>query len=137
MLDINYIRNNVSTVKKAVSDKLMSVDIDRLLELDALIRDTTATVDLLRAERNSLSKHTPQLHGTEKDAAIGRVKAIKEELSELESKLFQAKSEFDAIMLTVPSVPAPEVPIGKSDEDNVEIRRWGRYLSSDFLSKTI
>jgi len=135
MLDINYIRNNVSTVKKAVSDKLMSVDIDRLLELDALIRDTTATVDLLRAERNSLSKHTPQLHGTEKDAAIGRVKAIKEELSELESKLFQAKSEFDAIMLTVPSVPAPEVPIGKSDEDNVEIRRWGEIPKFGFPLK--
>jgi seryl-tRNA synthetase len=135
MLDINFIRKNVATVKKAVEDKLMNTDIDRLLELDIQIRDSNLTVDGLRAERNSLSKLTPQLNGNEKNAAIERVRTIKEELSELEARMSQAKVELNGIMLTVPSVPASEVPIGKGDKDNVEIRRWGEIPKFAFSTK--
>ncbi len=135
MLDINYIRNNADIVKKAVADKLMDVDIDRLLEINASIRSMTASAESLRAERNSLSKQMPKMQGEEKDAAIKRVRAIKEELAELENRLSRSKAEFDAIMLTVPSVPAPEVPVGKSEEDNVEIRRWGEIPTFGFPAR--
>lgn len=135
MLDINYIRNNADLVKKAVVDKLMNADIDRLLELDVQIRESTAQIDAIRAERNNLSKRTPHLNGIEKNAAIERVKAIKGELSVLEGRLFALKKEFDNIMLMVPSVPAPEVPIGKDDGDNVEIRRWGNIPEFGFTPK--
>lgn len=135
MLDINYIRNNPDIVKKAVVDKLMTADIDRLLELDVQIRETTAQADNIRAERNNLSKKTPQLLEPERTTAIKRVKALKEELSVLECKLSDSKKEFDNIMLTVPSIPAPEVPIGKDDADNVEIRIWGDIPKYDFAPK--
>lgn len=135
MLDINYIRNNADLVKKAVVDKLMNADIDRLLELDVQIRESTAQIDAIRAERNNLSKRTPHLNGIEKNAAIERVKAIKGELSVLEGRLSALKKEFDDIMLMVPSVPAPEVPIGKDDGDNVEIRRWGNIPEFGFTPK--
>ena len=124
MLDINYIRDNAATVRKAAADKLMNVDIDSLLELDALIRNSTSEIEMLRAERNNLSKQIPQFDGEEKSAAIKRVKAIKEKLCGFEEALSGLRKEFDGLMLTVPSIPAPEVPIGKSEEDNVEIRRW-------------
>lgn len=74
MLDINFIRNNVSVVKKAVSDKRMETDIDRLLQVDSEIRNATAVMDALRAERNSLSKQTLLLQGNDKNAAIERAK---------------------------------------------------------------
>lgn len=135
MLDINFIRNNPDIVKKAVFDKLMNTDIDRLLELDVQIRESTAQADTIRAERNNLSKKTPQLNESERIIAIERVKALKEELSVLEGKLSDKKKEFDNIMLTVPSIPAPEVPIGKDDADNVEIRRWGDIPKFDFAPK--
>lgn len=135
MLDINYIRSNADTVKKAVSDKLMNTDIDKLLELDLMIRNSTVNADLLRAERNSLSKQAPQLIGDEKSTVVERVRAIRKELSDIEAKLTDAKDEFDRIMLTVPSVPAPEVPFGKGEEDNVEIKRWGKIPEFSFSPK--
>lgn len=135
MLDINYIRNNTETVKKAVTDKWMTTDIDRLLQIDLQIREGIGKVDALRAERNNLSKQTLHLKGDEKQAAIERGKTIKEELAVLESKLSVIKDEFDRIMLTVPSIPAPEVPVGRGDEDNVEVRRWGRIPTFAFVPK--
>ncbi|MCX7747575.1 MAG: serine--tRNA ligase [Clostridia bacterium] len=135
MLDINYIRNNPDIVKKAAQDKLMEVDVDRLLELDSKVRESTSLIETLRAERNSLSKQTPQLKGEEKEAAIQRVKKIKEDFTVLEGNISASKEEFDKIMLKVPSIPAPEVPIGKGEEDNVEIRRWGEIPEFGFTPK--
>lgn len=135
MLDINYIRANSGIVKKAAADKLMDTDIDRLLDLDGRIRNMTAAADKLRSERNSSSRQTPKLAGEEKMEAIERVREIKEELASIEGSLSEAKDEFDRIMLTVPSVPMPEVPLGKGEEDNVEIRRWGEKPDFGFVPK--
>jgi seryl-tRNA synthetase len=125
MLDINFIRENPEAVKQAAVNKLMNTNIDRLLELDALIREWVTSIDSLRAERNDLSKRMPQLPEAERAQAIARVKVIKEQLVQSEAQLAAYRSEFDEIMLTVPSLPAPEVPIGRSEADNVEIRKWG------------
>lgn len=81
-------------------------------------------VDSLRAERNALSKRIPTLDRATKNDAVEKVKAIKEKLSDLEKSLSEMKLEFDDLMLKVPSIPATEVPIGKDETDNVEIRRW-------------
>lgn len=133
MLDINFIRNNVEIMKAAIVNKMMTVNIDRLLELDIKIRELTTLTNTLRAERNALSKKAPLPEEEEK--RIYRVKAIKEELTSLENNLATLKQEFDSIMLTVPSVPAPGVPIGKSDDDNVEVKRWGEVPKFSFAPK--
>ncbi len=135
MLDINYIRAYPGIVKKAAEDKLMDTDVDSLLDLDVRIRNMTTAADMLRSERNNISKQTPMLAGEEKTKAIGRVREIKEELASIEGLLIEAKDEFDRIMLTVPSVPLPEVPLGKGEEDNVEIRRWGEKPDFGFVPK--
>jgi seryl-tRNA synthetase len=135
MLDINYIRNNPNIVKKAVRDKLMKADIDRLLELDIEIRMAITVVDSLRAEKNNLSKAIQTLEGSEKGVAIEKVKETKENLVVLDGNLSLLRQEFNEIMLTVPSIPAPEVPIGKNEDDNIEIRRWGKIPEFDFFPK--
>lgn len=135
MLDINFIRQNPDIVKKAVKDKLMKADIDRLLELDGQMREKTTAAEALRAERNNLSKLIPQMQGDEKNENIAKVKTLKDELASIEPELDTIKIEYDKIMLTVPSIPRPEVPIGKGDDDNVEIRRWGEIRKFDFTPK--
>jgi len=135
MLDINFIRQNPDIVKKAVKDKLMKADIDRLLELDGQMREKTTAAEALRAERNNLSKLIPQMQGDEKNENIAKVKTLKDELATIEPELDTIKIEYDKIMLTVPSIPRPEVPIGKGDDDNVEIRRWGEIRKFDFTPK--
>jgi len=135
MLDINFIRQNPDIVKKAVKDKLMKADIDRLLELDGQMREKTTAIEVLRAERNNLSRLIPQMEGAEKNENIAKVKTLKDECAVIEPEFEAIKVEFDKIMLTVPSIPRPEVPIGKGEEDNVEIRRWGEIRKFDFTPK--
>lgn len=132
MLDIGFIRNNPQIVKNAAINKLMDVDIDRLLVLDSEIRKNTTNIDLLRNERNKLTK---QSNNENKEKIIDKVKAIKKELTEKEATLEELKEEFTRLMLIVPSVPAPEVPIGKGEDDNVEIKKWGDIPEFDFEPK--
>jgi seryl-tRNA synthetase len=135
MLDIAYIRQNSGTVKKAAADKRMPVDIDRLLELDAELRENIKKTDSLRAERNKLSKEVPKLKGAERDAAVERVRSLKDELAACESGSASAQQEFDGLMLLVPSIPAPEVPVGAGEDDNVEVRRVGGVRKFDFTPR--
>jgi seryl-tRNA synthetase len=134
MLDINFIRENPQRVKKAVKDKLMNADIDRLLELDKIIKEMSSEIDVLRGERNALSKQI-NVNSNNRNFTIKRVKEIKDILAVKEPKLNTVRDEFVQIMLTVPSVPAPEVPIGRGEDGNVEIRRWGNIPKFDFEAK--
>ena len=136
MVDINFIRENPDIIKKAAADKLMSVDIDKLLGVDLSLREATNKTELLRAERNRISKLIPACGSPEeKEKLAEQVRTIKTDLSELENNMRDLRSEFDELMLRVPSVPAPEVPLGKGEEDNVEIRRVGQVREFDFKFK--
>jgi len=135
MLDINFIRNNSETVKQAAKNKLIDVDIDRLLFLDAEIRKNTVDIDLLRNERNSLSKLNKNESPGEKEKSAEKVKKIKQVLTEKETCLENSRKEFNQLMLNVPSVTAPEVPVGKDESDNVEIKRRGDIPEFDFAPK--
>ena len=133
MVDINFIRKNPNIVKKASADKSMPVDVDRLLVLDSSLREQTAKSDALRAERNRLSKNIPTCGDEkEKERLAEKVRLIKNELSEIENIVRVNRVEYDDLMLRVPSVPAPEVPIGKGEEDNMELRRVGEVRNFDF-----
>ena len=132
MPDINLIRENPDEYKKAAKDKRMDTDIDRLLALDAQIRAILVQVEALRARRNTLSKQIPALHGNEKDAVMAQMRALRQTLTDSEAALKTHQLEFDNIMLTVPSLPAPDVPVGLDDADNVELRRVGKRPEFDF-----
>jgi seryl-tRNA synthetase len=135
MLDVAFIRQNPDIVKKAAADKRMPVDIDRLLALDAELRDGGKKAEVLRAERNKLSKEIPSLKGEARETLVGRVRAIKEELAGFDAGFDGKQKEFDDLMLRVPSIPAPEVPIGAGEEDNIELRRAGEIRQFGFTPR--
>lgn len=135
MLDIKYIRENSDIVKKAAENKLIQVDIDRLLEVDKILRSKNQELDILREKRNTLSSTIPNLSEEEKKNTVLHVKELKEKIAVLEAEATPLKEEFDALMYTVPGVPFEEVPIGKTDEDNVQIRTVGEIPTFDFEIK--
>ena len=135
MLDIKYIRENADVVKTAAKNKLINVDVDRLLEVDKLLREVSQEADFLKEERNKLSSSIPSLNDAEKKETINHVKGLKEEISVLEEKITPLKEEYDALMYQIPGIPFEEVPIGKTDEDNVEIKKVGEIPSFDFEIK--
>ena len=135
MLDIKYIRENSDIVKEAAKNKLIDVDIDRLLEVDEKLRKLNQEADKIKEERNTISSSIPKLSDDEKKDAIAHVKELKEKISKYDDEITPLKEEFDALMYEVPGVPLPEVPIGKTDEDNVLYKTVGQIPTFDFELK--
>ncbi|MFP4596657.1 MAG: serine--tRNA ligase [Persicimonas sp.] len=132
MLDINFIRENVATVKKAAADKGFDVDIDRLVELDERRRELIQDNEQVRARRNEVSSAIPTVSDDERGELIEEGKQLKEKLQQLDEALGQVKEEYEQLLLMVPNVPLEEVPYGESDEDNVEVRTYKVPTEFDF-----
>lgn len=135
MLDIKFIRENPEVVKTAAKNKLINVDIDRLLQVDEDLRKVSQEADTLKEERNKLSSSIPSLSNDEKQKTINYVKELKEKIAVLDEKIEPLKKEFTELMYQVPGIPFEEVPIGKDDEENVEIKRVGEIPTFDFEIK--
>ena len=133
MLGINFIRKNPNAVKQAAINKGFTVDINRLLTLDASLQEASKKIDTLRAERNRLSKLVQTCtNSNERELLVEQVRLLKNNLSSNEAATRNIRTEFDTLMLHIPSIPAPEVPIGKNEDDNVELRQVGQIPDFSF-----
>jgi seryl-tRNA synthetase len=135
MLDIQYIRQNADTVRAAIANKGFDLDLDELLAADKERRETTTVLEQKRARKNELSALIPKASKDDRPKLVEEAKQVRTDIEQLEPKLAQVQARFQDLMLRVPSVPRPEVPIGKGEEDNVEIRRVGEPRKFDFTPK--
>lgn len=135
MLDIAFIRQNADTVRAAITNKRVDLDLDALLGADKERRETLAKVEQKRARKNEIAQLIPKASKEERPALIDEGKSVKTELEQLEPSLGEVQKRFDALMLKVPSIPRPEVPIGAGEDDNVEIRKVGAPRRFDFQPK--
>jgi seryl-tRNA synthetase len=137
MLDIKFIRENPDLVKKAVTDKQLTgtVDIDHLLEIDSKYSDTLKKVETYRSLKNKLSKAIAEVEPKEREKLIKESAAGKEALKQAEAELAGFKLELDNMLLWVPNPPADDVPFGKDDSGNVEVRKVGKIPDYDFEPK--
>ena len=149
MLDIKFVRENPEIVKENIKKKFQNEKlplVDEVIELDKLNRAAIQEASDLRAQRNQLSKANGGLfgklkkaEGAEKDAVqaeidanTAKVKANDERLAELEKLEEEYAARIRTIMLTIPNIIDPSVPIGESDEFNVEVQRFGEPAVPDF-----
>lgn len=132
MLDIKFIRENPELIKEGAVRKRIKIDIDRLLEVDEERRKLLQESDSLKAEKNEASQAISKLKGDEKNAAIARMKNVGERIKEIDAQLESVVNEFNSLMLRVPNPPDKEVPDGKDDTENVQIRSWGEIPKFDF-----
>lgn len=128
MLDIKFIRENLELCKTAAKNKNRVVDWDGLLALDEKRRELIGKAELLRAQRNEISKKRTE-------DAFARGKEIKDALKTLDEDLRAVEERFNSEMLTVPNVPDKSVPVGKDETGNVEIKKWGKPTEFDFTPK--
>ncbi len=136
MLDIKLIRDNPDLVKERLSrrDESYVKVIDKLLEIDEERRKIIKNIEDLRSERNEKSKLFPIYKKEGKDVSEiqNRVKEIGEIIKKLEENLEKKEEEFNNALYYIPNLPTEDVPIGKDENDNVEIRRWGKPRKFDF-----
>src|SRR5271165_4629814 len=135
MLDIQFIRQNADQVRAAIQNKRVALNLDELLDADKQRREATREIEEKRARKNELSSLIPKASKEERPKLVDEAKLVRTEIERLEPKLAEVQRRFQDLMLCVPSLPRPEVPIGKGEEDNVEIRRVGTPRSFDFQPK--
>lgn len=124
MIDLKLLRAEPGLYKQAALDKGIDLDFDRLLALDAEARDFRLKVENLRKERNELTRKVAQ-DADRRDENIRASRELGIELAELEATLTEIENELNRLLSFVPGLPCPAVPVGRTDEDNVEIRRVG------------
>ncbi|SMB91732.1 serine--tRNA ligase [Deinococcus hopiensis] len=126
MLDLKFIRENPDAVRRAIEVKGVSLDLGDLLQIDRELVELRQKVEALQAERNANAKLVPKATPTERTALIQKGKDLAEEIKVLEPTLRAHEDALKQLLLRVPNVPHPEVPVGKDDAENVELRREGR-----------
>lgn len=137
MLDIKRIRNNPDEVKKAIELKKENSNIDEFLEIDEKRREILKELESLKNTRNKESENIAKLKKEGKDAEelIKEMKEISDKIKAMESEVKQYDEKLEELLWTIPNIPHESVPVGDSDADNVEIRRWGDVREFDFEVK--
>ena len=149
MVDLKDVRDNPDRYRNAARLKKIDADVDRLLELDDKRRTLEQRRQQLTAEKNQSGKEIGQLQGQLKKAPPDQQPALQEKIKALQARPAQLKQEeaklsdevaqlepeLTAILLRVPQPPDPDVPVGKDDTENVEVRKWGTIRKFEFTPK--
>jgi len=131
MLDLKFIRDNADLVRQAVANRQSSAPIEEILALDGQRRQRLNELEELRHTRKSAGKE--RLTG-EEAAAAGR--ALRDKIRTLDTEVSDIDAKLQDLLLQVPNIPAPQVPVGKSEDDNIVVRAWGEPRKFDFQPKT-
>jgi seryl-tRNA synthetase len=125
MIDLNDLRSRPEAYQDAATKKRIKVDVLAFLKLDEERRQLIQHADEMRANKNAVSKEVPKMKGAEKEKAIADMKVVGEKLKEAEEKLAVIEKDWNKTLLLMPGIPLANVPVGKDDSENVEIRKWG------------
>ena len=134
MLDMKFVRDNPEKVMEAVRKRNGELNLDEFLALDKERREITQQVEALKNERNTASKEIGKLKkaGENAEEKMAEVRAIGDKIASDDVRLRDIEARLKTIMLAIPNIPAEDVPVGKSDADNPEVRRWGEPRKFDF-----
>ncbi|MCK6130664.1 serine--tRNA ligase [Parvimonas micra] len=137
MLDIKRIRTNKEEVIESLNSRFGNYNIDKVLELDEKRREIIFEVENKKARQNEVSKQVPKLKkdGIDVSDLFKEMKALSDEIKELDVKVKDLDEEIRKELLSIPNTPNKDIPIGKSDEDNVEIRKFLEPKKFDFEVK--
>lgn len=141
MLDPKLVRSEPEAIAAALAIKGFKLDITKLNELEAARRELQEKAQSLQAERNAYAKSMGKAMGEAKakgediEPLKAKGEALKIACNEAESALNEVQEQLESYLSGVPNTPDPEVPAGQSEDENVEIRRWGEPRVFDFEVK--
>src|SRR5512136_1205318 len=136
MLDIKYLRDNLETVEARLKTRGEALSLNDFRTLDARRRELLQQSEELKALRNRVSEEISRIK--DKSQAQGPIAAMREvgqKIKGLDEELKGVEENLEQLLLTVPNIPHAGVPIGASEADNIEIRKWGELPSFTFAPK--
>ncbi len=137
MLDIKRIRKNPEEIQRLLQRRSPDLSLDKVLTLDKTRREMLVEAENMKAEQNRVSKQVPSMKKEGKDVTgvLKEMRNLAEKIKVLEGEIKKTDFEIEEELLKIPNAPNPDIAIGKSDADNIEVRRWGEPRKFDFESK--
>jgi seryl-tRNA synthetase len=139
MLDLNFVRDNLPLLEEKLRARGMDpIEVLRNFSAtDVRRRELITKVERLRALQNKASEEIAQLKKNRQDASaqIEETRKVREEIAQVEVEAAKFDSELKELLKTLPNIPHPSVPVGTSEKDNKEVRRWGQPPQFDFKPK--
>ncbi|MCR2823342.1 serine--tRNA ligase [Lederbergia panacisoli] len=138
MLDIKLLRGNLEEIKAKLQHRGEDLsDLDKFETLDHKRRESIVKVEQLKSKRNEVSQQIAKMKKEKQNAdeLIAEMRAVGEEIKELDTTIREVEEELDHLMLSIPNIPHESVPVGETEDDNVEIRKWGDVREFDFEPK--
>ena len=137
MLDLKFVRDNPDTVRTMLKQRKTDGRLDQLIHADCKWRELTGEAESLRSYQNTVSKKIAGLKKTKQDASeqIAEMKRVSQKVKELHESAQVHKHEVDEILINIPNIPHFTTPVGDSEADNIEVKRWGDLPTFDFEPK--
>ena len=137
MLDIKFVREHLDEVKTMLKNRCNSLDLSEFEGLEQRRRELLQETETLKARRNTVSKQVGQMkkNGEDATAVMAEMREVGSQISALDADLKDVEEKLRDIMLHIPNMPKEDVPIGKDDTENPEVRKWGEPRKFDFEPK--
>ena len=136
MLDLRLIREQPDAVARALADKGGGDVVQEILARDAERRRLIKEADDLKAHRNRTSAELAKYKGSVPEELRAEMRVVGDRVKALDAELKTVDDAIEALLVEVPNLPHPSVPPGRTDADNVEVRRWGTPREFSFAPKT-
>ena len=138
MLDIKFLRSNFEEVKNRLQHRGEDLSaLDNFEELDQRRRELLVETEELKSKRNSVSQQVAQLKREKQDAdhLIKEMREVGDRIKELDEELNQVEEKLNHLLMTIPNIPHESVPVGETEDDNIEVRTWGEVPQFGFEAK--
>ncbi|CEG29515.1 serine--tRNA ligase [Bacillus sp. B-jedd] len=138
MLDMKVLRADFEGVKKRLQHRGEDLtDLGKFESLDRKRRDLIVEAEQLKSKRNEVSQQVASLKREKKDAdhLITEMREVGDRIKELDDELRGVEAELDLLLLSIPNLPHESVPVGETEDENVEIRKWGEVRDFGFEPK--
>ncbi|HAC2930886.1 TPA_asm: serine--tRNA ligase [Listeria monocytogenes] len=138
MLDVKLLRNNFDEVKQKLQNRGEDLgEFEKFGELDKRRRTQIVETEALKSQRNEVSQEIAKLKREKQDAdaKIEEMRVVGDRIKTLDIELREIDEKLDMILMSIPNIPHESTPVGESEDDNVEIRKWGEVREFDFEPK--
>ncbi|MCD6328343.1 serine--tRNA ligase [bacterium] len=137
MLKLQFVRENLELVRRMTKQRSDDLDFGAFESLDSRRRDLLSQVEALRRQKNEASQAISgkDLPGDVRQELIVKMREVSSEAKRLQGELRECEESLDQFMLVIPNIADDSVPIGKGEDDNTEIRSWGKRPVFDFEPK--
>jgi seryl-tRNA synthetase len=136
MLDSKYLRDNLESVEARLRTRGGAVDLAGFRELDARRRELLQQSEELKALRNRVSEEISRIKDkSQAQGSIAEMREVGQRIKSLDEELKSVEEDLEQFLLTIPNIPYSAVPVGASEADNAEVRKWGEIPTFSFAPK--